>query len=78
MLIGVVPTDRKKERWQDHIRCERDYRVAVDSGCAWLLFSDLPFSWKECEEELLTYEAKKEYVERNREDNYKASSRLDS
>ena len=78
MLIGVVPTGRKKERWQEHIHTKEQYEKAVASGIGWLLFSDLPFSWKECEQELLAYEAKKEYVERSREDNYKASSRLDS
>lgn len=52
MLIGVVPTDRKKERWQESIKTERDYNLAVSSGIAWLVFESLPLSWAGCLEEL--------------------------
>lgn len=77
MLVGIVPTERKKERWQDSIKTERDYNIAVDSGCGWLLFPDLPFSWGECKQLLSEYEAKVKYCKDTREDNYKASCRLE-
>lgn len=52
MLIGVVPTDRKKERWQESIKNERDYNLAVSSGVAWVVFESLPLTWAGCLEEL--------------------------
>lgn len=52
MLVGLVPTDRKKERWQDKIQTERQYNICVGSGLAWVIHPDLPLTWAGCLEEL--------------------------
>lgn len=48
MLTGVVPTGRTKEDWRPYIKTERDFKLAVDSGLAWVVFKDFPFSWEIC------------------------------
>jgi hypothetical protein len=78
MLIGLVPTGRVKEDYRLHIKNKRDYDIAVSSGVAWVAYENLPLSWSEAEKEILAYQAKVEYCERTRADNYEASSRLDS
>ena len=78
MLIGLVPTGRVREDYRLHIKDKRDYDIAVASGIAWVCYPDLPLSWSEAEKEILAYQAKVEYIEKTREGNYEASSRLDS
>lgn len=77
MLVGVVPTDRKKRDWKLDIKTKEQYDLAVASGIGWVVYEDLPFSWADAQKEL-AYQAKVEYIEDTREYNYKASSRLDS
>ena len=48
MLTGVVPTGRTKEDWRPYIKTERDFKLAVDSGLAWVVFKDFPYSWEDC------------------------------
>lgn len=52
MLIGLVPTERKREDYRLHIKNKRDYDIAVASGIAWGAYENLPLSWKEAEEEI--------------------------
>lgn len=77
MLIGVVPTDRQKRDWKLDIKTKEQYDLAVASGVGWVVYEDLPFSWTDAQKEL-AYQAKVEYIEKTREGNYEASSRLDS
>lgn len=46
-VVGYVPTDRVQEDWKDYIKTKKDYDLAVGSGCGWVLFPTLPFSWNE-------------------------------
>lgn len=78
MIHAYVPTGRTYEDYRLHIKDKRDYDIAVASGIAWVCYPDLPLSWSEAEKEILAYQAKVEYIEKTREDNYEASSRLDS
>ena len=78
MIHAFVPTGRVYEDYRLHIKDKRDYDIAVASGIAWVCYPDLPLSWFEAEKEILAYQAKVEYCERTRADNYEASSRLDS
>lgn len=48
MLTGIVPTGRTKEDWRPYIKTERDFKLAVDSGLAWVVFKDFPYSWADC------------------------------
>ena len=65
-------------KWQVDIPDESYYNKLVASGMAWEFYPDLPNSWSEAEKEIIAYQAKVEYCERTRADNYEASSRLDS
>lgn len=64
--------------WRIDIENEDYYNALMQTGLAWLLYPDLPLTWSEAEKEILAYQAKVEYCERTRADNYEASSRLDS
>ena len=39
-----------KPTWLDKIKTKEDYELLVSTGYAWEFHSDLPMSWKECEE----------------------------
>ena len=78
MIHAYVPTGRVREDYRLHIKDKRDYDIAVASGIAWVCYPDLPLSWSEAEKEILAYQAEVEYIEKTREGNYEASSRLDS
>lgn len=78
MLLGLVPTGRVREDYRLHIKDKRDYDIAVASGVGFLAYYNLPVDWRVAEKEILEYQAKVEYCERTRADNYEASSRLDS
>lgn len=52
MLIGVVPTERKKLDWKEHVKSLEDYLKLEKTGMMYVLHPDIPSSWKECEEEL--------------------------
>ena len=57
---------------------ESYYNKLVGTGMAYEFYPDLPQSWLDAQKEILAYQAKVEYIEKTREDNYEASSRLDS
>jgi hypothetical protein len=78
MIHAFVPTDRERVDYRLYVKNKRDYDIAVASGIAWVCYPDLPLSWFEAEKEILAYQAKVEYIENTRADNYEASSRLDS
>jgi hypothetical protein len=52
MLIGLVPTGRKREDYRLYIKDKRGYDIAVASGIAWVCYPDLPLSWKAAKEEI--------------------------
>lgn len=64
--------------WRIDVVSEEYYNALVGSGYAWEMYPDLPETWAAAEQEILAYQAKVEYCERTRADNYEASSRLDS
>ena len=52
MLRCHVPTNRKKLDWKEHIKTERDYRCAADSGIGWVVFEGLPLTWEEAKKRM--------------------------
>lgn len=64
--------------WRIDVENEDYYNALMRTGLAWLLYPELPLTWGAAEKEILAYKAKVEYIENTREDNYEASSRLDS
>lgn len=64
--------------WRIDVENEDYYNALVQTGLAWLLYPELPLTWGAAEKEILAYKTKAEYIEKTREDNYEASSRLDS
>ena len=78
MLNCLVPTDRERVDYRLYVKNKRDYDIAVSSGVGFLAYYNLPVDWRVAEQEILAYQAKVEYCERTRADNYEASSQLDS
>ena len=78
MIHAFVPTDRERVDYRLYVKNKRDYDIAVSSGVGFLAYYNLPVDWRVAEQEILAYQAKVEYCERTRADNYEASSRLDS
>ena len=50
--VGVVPTQKEHLNWRVEITSEREYNICVGSGLGFVLFPDLPLSWKACLKEL--------------------------
>ena len=56
MLIGLVPTDRKREDYRLYIKNKRDYDIAVASGVGFLAYYNLPVDWRVAEKEIEEYQ----------------------
>lgn len=46
-VLGLVPTGRVREDWKLHIKCKKDYDLALGSGLAFVIFNEFPFTWAE-------------------------------
>jgi len=51
MIIATVSTERGKLKWQDIVKTKEDYKLAFNSGMAYVWWEDFP-SVKEFEEYL--------------------------
>lgn len=52
MIHATTGVPKEKLDWRLEIKTEKDYNIALESGLAWVIFKDFPFTWGEAKKEL--------------------------